>query len=238
LQSEAAVEALRRKNEGKRLLQNNSTEVKSALSLELIEEEKRAMTLKINELKMTCEEKEAQRIADSNDRKKLEKDIKHLKHTLEKRNTEINTSANYSSVLRSEGRNARKLIFSAVEQIKEIINVVRIDALSTGAEFGNVSKSVKGTQNSDFNYDETSHLGLAEALGIHELTSAVDSMKVSINWVKSLSRSRIEMDAQIKRLNEENSKLQKDVKDSEQRKNEILNQYKEEVILLFFFVVY
>jgi hypothetical protein len=64
LQSEAAVETLRRIGEEKRQPVASHVFVQSDEAAAALEEEKRNLKLKINELKMTCDEKEAQRIAE------------------------------------------------------------------------------------------------------------------------------------------------------------------------------
>lgn len=71
MQSEAAMESLRRLGEEKRLPQHAQAQSQAlqaqALSEEAaaaLEEEKRTLKIKINELKMTCDEKEAQRVAE------------------------------------------------------------------------------------------------------------------------------------------------------------------------------
>jgi hypothetical protein len=58
----------------------------------------------------------------------LEKDIRQLQHALEKRNSELNSSAQSSSAFRAEGRRARKAVQAALQQVRDIYQVIVVDA--------------------------------------------------------------------------------------------------------------
>src|SRR5690606_15425536 len=159
---------------------------------------------KINELKHACDEKESLRQNDINDRKKLESDIKQLKSALAKRSADLASSSNYSAQLRTEGRHARQLVMHAVKHIREILTVVRKDAKSAGVDikspdFSRSGKaktatpsSVVGESNNntekdplEVTYDEALPLGLGEALGINDLTEALEALREGIVYISA-----------------------------------------------------
>eukprot|EP01038_Epipyxis_sp_PR26KG_P008401 gene8401-11359_t len=238
LRTEATVETYRKLDEDKRLYlsySNNSLKAVEDHTAELLqlqaEEEKKSLRIKISELKLSCEEKEAMRIAEENDRKKLEKHIKDLKNTLAKKNQELTTSANYSSMLRTEGRVARKQIMDVISTLREIINVIRIDAQELGITIS--TPEIKSTSTGDSSGKsgdgDDNHIGLVEALGINELTDQMEGFKEMMSWVKTTSKSRFELESLINKLKDENKELHKELKHMEAKKNELMLSYKEEL---------
>lgn len=58
----------------------------------------------------------------------MEKDIRQLQHTLERRNSELSSSATFSAAFRAEGRKTRKVVQAALQQVRDVIHMLKIDA--------------------------------------------------------------------------------------------------------------
>jgi chromosome segregation ATPase len=241
IRSEASVDALRRVGDEKRFYVDEfSAKTQEIESRQLqAEEEKRSLRIKINELKSVCDEKDSAFVAEASDRLKLEKDIKQLKAALQKRSQELSNSASYSSMLRSEGRNARKQVLEAVGQIREMVNIVRIDAHSVGVEIRSPEAKTRspaarsgssqgGSGGAEFD-EESLSLGLSEALGINDLSGSLEALRSAIAFVRSAPKNRIEVETTSRRLEAECASLRKELGASEAKKNELASQYKHEL---------
>ena len=247
MKADAAMALLKRSGEESRVdLVEYATMAEEADSLQTrAEEEKRSLRQKINELKHACDEKESLRQNDINDRKKLESDIKQLKSALAKRSADLASSSNYSAQLRTEGRHARQLVMHAVKHIREILTIVRKDAKSAGVDikspdFSRSSKpkaaaSAAGDASTaekdplEVTYDEALPLGLGEALGINDLTEALEALREGIVYISAAPVNRQTMQSRVAQLETENAHIQKELQSSETKRTELVSRYKEEI---------
>lgn len=248
MKADAAMALLKRSGEESRVdLVEFATMAEEADNLQSrAEEEKRSLRLKINELKHICDEKETLRVSEQNDRKKLESDIKQLKTALAKRNAELASSSNYSSQLRSEGRHARQLVMHSVKHIREILTIVKLDAKSAGVEIlspeGSKSRGAhtttrteEGTNSAqkkdplEVSYDDALPLGLGEALGINDLTQALESLREAMVYISAAPVSRQTLQAKLSQLEADHAAVQRELEASESKRTELVSRYKEEI---------
>ena len=260
MKADASIEALKRSEQERRVdlvgFAQKAEEVESLQSR--AEEEKRSLRGKISELRLACDEKESQRQADLHDRKRLEKDVKQLKSALAKRTAELESTSSYSSLLRSEGRQARQQVLQAVAYIREVLTIVRIDAQAAGFDLrspdakstvsgrsnsrsgrtpGSSSKVDAATaaaetgipNNSQVSYDDALSLGLAEALGVNDLMQALSALRSGMAYVTAAPEHRQALHSRIEQLEKENEGLQKELTGSESQRQELVGRYKLEI---------
>jgi len=235
LKADAEIALLKKTEEAHRhhaLSDNIASDEVELLNTVKAEEEKRSLRSKIHELKHICEEQESKLQSDMNDRLKLEHEVKQLKSTLAKRNAELSSSSNYKSLLRSEGRQARQTVLQAVSYIREILTLVRIDAQSSGFDIGSPDASRPTNRDSEakeMSYDDALSLGLAEALGINDLTISLDALKAAMSFISESTRSYQVAEQHLRQLRHENTDLIHELQASEQQRHDLVSQYKQEI---------
>ena len=97
-------------------------------------------------------------------------------------------------------------MFEAAAQLREFVNVIRSDALAAGVELSlseksssqliTSSKGFNDTQLSDTFVDEGDSSG--DILGTIELSSAIESVRSVLTWVREFPRARLDLDAQVR----------------------------------------
>lgn len=244
MKADAAMALLKRSGEENRVdLVEYATMAEEAENVQSrAEEEKRSLRSKINELKHICDAKETLRVSEQNDRKKLESDIKQLKTALAKRNAELASSSNYSSQLRSEGRHARQLVMHAVKHIREILTIVKLDAKAAGMEIlspdGSKTRGHKADEAPhsgqkkdplEVSYDDALPLGLGEALGINDLTQALESLREAMVYISAAPVNRQTLQAKLSQLEVDHAAVQRELEASESKRTELVRSYKEEI---------
>lgn len=219
--------------------ENSASDEVELLNTARGEEERRSLRTKILELNQVCEEQESKLQSDMNDRLKLEHEVKQLKSTLAKRNAELSSSSSYKSLLRSEGRQARQTVLQAVSDIRDVLTMVRIDAQASGFDIGSTPDSTNGNkrpatssrdaEGKEMSYEDALPLGLAEALGINDLTLSLDALKAAMSFISESTRSYQVAEQHLKQLKHENTDLLHELQVSEQQRHDLASQYKQEV---------
>eukprot|EP00981_Chlorochromonas_danica_P006215 scaffold1307_cov166-Ochromonas_danica.AAC.37 len=196
LRSEAAMDALKKAQgedmrkiglEGLVTIRNNETESVYLLA----EEEKRSLRAKIQELKLVVDEKEMLRQHEISDKKRMEKEIEQLQGLLAKRSNEVVQNSTLSTVLRKEGRLARKEVTEAAAKIAALVNSLSLDlqlgfTATAEGHSGNHSMLASATTAFDLKIEvsesgaggaTTTSLKLVESLGLPNLHDIVEKLE-------------------------------------------------------------
>ena len=169
-----------------------------------IEEESKILRGTVSTLQSTLEISEAQRAAESDEREKAEAQVKRLTSLLERSKAEASKLNSSSSVLRSEGRNVKKHVMNTVSLVKELIGLVRTDAMSGGGmDFPAALRS-----SASFALGETSEeaMNMMESLGISALVTVNESFPALIAWTKETLKAKKESLNSLRALKEESFK--------------------------------
>ena len=149
---------------------------------------------------------------------------------LEKASRELTVSNERASMLRGEGRKARKRIQESVGQIRDIVNIVRVEASSIGKDLA--TPAPKGIGKVTFGGDNVPDVGFAEALGVAELTTALSALRESIVWLREDSHDKVEMQATIDNLKTDKSRLENELQRVDKLHNEKTHKLREEITIL------
>ena len=145
-------------------------------------------------------------------------------------------------------------MLQAVSKLREILTILRIDAQSTlgidiklpdprimkqssSQHHHQHTNNNQHTANSNNNnketevqsYDDMLHLGLSEALGINDLTTALESLTVAMPYISEAPIHRQAIEIELNQLKQINHDLQKNLQSCEKQKSELVHQYKEEI---------
>lgn len=135
----------------------------------------------------------------------------------------------------------------ATSQIRELVNVVRSDALASGVDLSNtITDSKTTTVLSGRGRDKTSSDALGgsgmsladdaedtefvggDPLGMLELTNALDSIRGVLAWIQEIPRERMDLEAQVRRLETENNRYAKDIKNIEALHEDMMSTLRSE----------
>jgi len=194
------------------------------------EEEKRSLKSSITTLKIQCDDKESQRLEEANAKIRAENEVEKLKVMLEKASRELVVSNERASMLRGEGRKARKRIQESVGQIRDIVNIVRVDASGTGKDIS--TPAPKNGKVVTFGDDNVPDVGFAEALGVAELTTALTALRESIVWLREDSHDKVGMQSTIDNLKADKSRLETELQRIDKVHNDKTNKLREEINVL------
>jgi chromosome segregation ATPase len=227
--AEAALAALTRSERSKIVVEDYSALVEEVEGRVQFEEGSQNQLRRVNHaLKLELDECESEKQAQVARCAKLEKDIASLKQKLSRSITDLSDANTKASVLRAQGRNARNQVLDAVAHIRNSIDLVRSDSLLLG-------KGVDATTLMDDSSDSARDpsfrdVGLEEALGVPELTSAVKHLQKVVAQLHQAGRTRniVEMESTIFRLELENSKLQETVTQLEEHNDVRFAKLREE----------
>ncbi|RYH32485.1 hypothetical protein EON65_00470 [archaeon] len=229
LRSEAAIDALKRAQgedmrklnmEGLVTIRNNETE-----SLHLLaEEEKRTLRGKIQELKMSCDEKEMLRQHEVHDKKKLEKEVETLQTLLAKRTNDLNTVNTHLSSFRKDGRVVRKQVLEVVSQITELVHKISLDMQLGFVE----NTSALSSMELKLEAIDTSAGKLPEALGVPALSEAAQKLKEYLTkYFSEHSKLRVQVEKRTD-CEAERDALRIQVSSLQEQRSTLLNQHQEE----------
>lgn len=231
LQIEATVEVLKRASHDSRQLSVDFSQREGQKEIlhAQAEEEKKTLKNSIVALKAAYDEKEMQRLAELSSRKRAEGELAKMKSLMERATQDLAESTGRSKALRSEGKKARKQILDCVTLMRDVVDTVRRDAQAQGVELGGSTPSMRvdavlAGATVKFNsmmplgedatgiVTEEQLLGLCEALGMPELTTAVSGMREVLLYLKEVNpKVKIEQENAMRRVEVEKNKLQREV---------------------------
>jgi peptidoglycan hydrolase CwlO-like protein len=161
----------------------------------------------------------------------LEREMHVVRQKLQKTKEEEEAARTKSRTLRHEGRKARSCILEAVTHMWDIVNVARTEAKSAGVEIPSIhtydSKLALTSANESVSADSV--VGLEEALGVPELTKAIEAMGEVAQWIRDSPKSRIELESTIRRLEGDNARLLREISNTEVKCDERVSKLRDEV---------
>ena len=235
LQTESNVETLKRASNENRLLTMDYTEREGRTEMLYVqgEEEKKTLRSSLVALQSAYDEKEKARLSEITLKQRAEADLVKYKAMMEKANFDLSDSTARAKALRTEGRKARKQILECVSLVRDMVYLVQLDSrpadrsdehsrlTATLTGVGGMSPIKMRTSTFEEVVDSEKDkqlLGLCEALGMSELSSAVEGMRELIPWLRDTQpKLKIEQEASIKRLEGERNRLVKDLASAEQK---------------------
>ena len=170
-------------------------------------------------------------------RKRLEVEASRISGALERCQRESAATSSKASALRAEGRHIRRCVLEISEQLQELVGEMRRHShgdnsvLSSGPlndsnDSGHTSGSllaaalglrVKGSYGEGAELIQTvdgdgvlaTSKSSTTVEGVHELTNALESIRKTITWMKSVStwNSNHDVDGKVRRLEAENARL-------------------------------
>ena len=233
LQTESNVETLKRASNENRLLTMDYTEREGRTEMLYVqgEEEKKTLRSSLVALQSAYDEKERARLSEIALKQRAEADLVKYKAMMEKANFDLSDSTARAKALRTEGRKARKQILECVSLVRDMVYLVQLDSrpADRSDEHSRLTATLTGVggmspikmRTSAFedvgdSEKDKQLLGLCEALGMSELSSAVEGMKELIPWLRDTQpKLKIEQDASMKRLEGERNRLVKDLANAE-----------------------
>jgi chromosome segregation ATPase len=230
LRAEAALEAM---SENVKPEIDNYTAIVNDVQakLRMDDEDKNNLRNQLHTLKLAADQKDSQIGSLNSKTTSLEKEVHLVREKLQKARDEEEVAKNRSRALRHEGRRARSCILEAVTHMWEVTNTARTEARSAGVEIPSMLNhdSAVALKVSNTNESISETVGLEEALGVSELSKAVEAMREISQWIRDAPRSRIEMESSIKRLEIENTRLVKDITNTETKCEERVSRMRDEV---------
>ena len=235
LQTESNVETLKRASNENRLLTMDYTEREGRTEMLYVqgEEEKKTLRSSLVALQSAYDEKERARLSEISLKQRAEADLVKYKAMMEKANFDLADSTARAKALRTEGRKARKQILECVSLVRDMVYLVQLDSrpADRSDEHSRLTATLTGVggmspikmrtsalEDVGDSEKDKQLLGLCEALGMSELSSAVEGMKELIPWLRDTQpKLKIEQEASLKRLEGERNRLVKDLANAEQK---------------------
>ena len=176
------------------------------------EHDNKAMRELVNTLRITNDEREAVIQSESDARRRAEGEVQIRSTALDRAQRELTKTTTRASSLRQECRRAKRLVDDAANQMRELVNAVRSDAMAVGVElqppdakssqFARITAgAVPSTVGGDVAGAEDGEVS-GDILGINELTEALNSIRSVLAWIQDIPRERLDLEAQVCRCDD------------------------------------
>lgn len=234
-------------------------QVEVKFSAEAFESEKLTLQSEISSLREALELRNVQKAFDDERHRRVEAECVALRSELDIMTVDyISNKDKVTSVL-DGARKVRDVLNEAATHMWEIINVAVSDAKVVGIDImpssetgestflrshhlksskitflflkGNAGLGV-GASVSDLNDRMDSgkaSFGLEEALGVPELSRATTSLREVMAWIREAPKSRQDLENSIRRIENENNRLQRELLSAESKSEDRLNRLRDEI---------
>eukprot|EP01041_Mallomonas_annulata_P002275 gene2275-4425_t len=244
MKAENSLESYRRSTEEWRDHGENAVAARDAIEEKYAQMEVDNKSLRdlVNALRISNDEREVLLQSESEGRRRAEQDAQIRNTALDRAQRELTKTTTRASTLRQECRRVRRLVIEAAAQIRELVNVVRSDAMAAGVELANTTStsSVQMTPNNKHyeildkdnatgaGNDDNELLTGGDVLGMNELNTALDSIRGVLAWIQEMPRERLDLESQVRRLEVENIRILRELKTSESMNEDMITSMRAE----------
>merc|ERR1711871_913825 len=203
-------QSVRRVQEEARIeIQNRDSLVQEAEEKLLrAENESKGLRESTNTLRQALSQREIALTKESDLRIRLEHEVTGLKASLERAQREISSAATRSANLRSDGRKAHMAIVDAIGMIKNLNNVIDVDAAMLGDNVSGIEATQNKSQSPEqLEVDSPDN----DPFSLKEFKAAMGTLDDIAQWVRSVSKDRIELEGNARKLENEKNGLLKEM---------------------------
>mmetsp|Transcript_25316 Transcript_25316/g.37308 ORF Transcript_25316/g.37308 Transcript_25316/m.37308 type:complete len:934 (-) Transcript_25316:137-2938(-) len=211
----AAMSALQNLEEDWRLQAEGTTALMEEEESRCMRAESRVKELEsqLEDLKTVVTQKEATISSERERRLRAEQDVQRQLILLERTQRELALNSGRASALRAEGRKARKEVLEAAEYLREVAGIMQTSAvLSDSRSSVENIDSVSTFRGDNSRPDQCDAENRdSDTLGAKEISSVLQTIKNLTEVVRKVPQSHVTFESNMRRLESENSRLQREL---------------------------